>query len=294
MVDIVEEINKKESYSYWSKVFRKLSKHKLSIFSFYGLIAIILIVIFVPMFLRVDPNKVNLSQALLPPSPQHILGTDESGRDEFARLLYGGRISLLVGFTVTFLSGLIGILIGVWAGYKKGIWDNILMRFNEIMIAIPEIPLLILAAKIQIVPNSILKLIIIMTVFGWVGIARLVRGKTLSLSEEAYVEAAKAIGASDFHIVLKHLIPNTMSVSIVWATLRIGSVIIAESTLSFFGLGVQPPTPSWGNMLLNSQTYIWASPLLVLWPGLSILVVTLLFNFLGDGLRDAMDPKLFI
>jgi peptide/nickel transport system permease protein len=133
-----------------------------------------------------------------------------------------------------------------------------------------------------------------MSIFGWVGIARLIRGQALSLREEEYVEAAKAIGVPDWQIVIRHLMPNTMAVSIVWATLRVGRVIIAEATLSFFGLGVQPPTPSWGNMLLGAQTYIWTSQWLVWWPGLSILLATLLFNFLGDGLRDAMDPRLFM
>ena len=168
------------------------------------------------------------------------------------------------------------------------------MRVDEMMMTIPELPLLIVAAKMRFIPNSVVKLIVIMSAFGWVGIARLIRGETLSIREEEYVEATKAIGMADRTVVWKHLLPNTMAVSIVWSTLRIGRVIIAEATLSFFGLGVQPPTPSWGNMLLGAQTYIWTSQWLVWWPGLSILLVTLLFNFLGDGLRDAMDPKMFM
>ncbi len=290
----VFELNKEESFSYWGKVFKRLKRHRLAMISLYILIAIILIVIFVPMFVHIDPDKVDLAQALQPPSLHHLMGTDDNGRDEFIRLLYGGRISLLVGFAVTFFSGLLGIFVGLWAGYKRGFLDNLLMRINEIMMCIPELPLLIVAAKMRFIPNSVVKLIVIMSAFGWVGIARLIRGETLSVREEEYVEASKAIGVPDRTIVWKHLLPNTMAVSIVWATLRIGRVIIAEATLSFFGLGVQPPTPSWGNMLLGAQTYIWTSQWLVWWPGLSILLVTLLFNFLGDGLRDAMDPKLFL
>ncbi len=288
------KLNEEGSFSYWQKVFTRLKRHRLAMISLYILIAIIVIVVFVPMFVHIDPNKVDLAQALQPPSPHHIMGTDDNGRDEFIRLLYGGRISLLVGFAVTFFSGLLGIFVGLWAGYKRGFLDNLLMRINEIMMTIPELPLLIVAAKMRFIPNSVVKLIVIMSAFGWVGIARLIRGETLSVREEEYVEASKAIGVPDRTIVWKHLLPNTMAVSIVWATLRIGRVIIAEATLSFFGLGVQPPTPSWGNMLLGAQTYIWTSQWLVWWPGLSILLVTLLFNFLGDGLRDAMDPKLFL
>ncbi len=287
-------LENQESFSYWGKVFRRLRRHKLAMVSLVVLIAIILIVVFVPMFMHIDPDKVDLSQALQPPSIHHIMGTDDNGRDEFARLLYGGRISLLVGFAVTFFSGLLGILMGIWAGYKRGFWDNFLMRVDEMMMTIPELPLLIVAAKMRFIPNSVVKLIVIMSAFGWVGIARLIRGETLSIREEEYVEATKAIGMPDRTVVWKHLLPNTMAVSIVWSTLRIGRVIIAEATLSFFGLGVQPPTPSWGNMLLGAQTYIWTSQWLVWWPGLSILLVTLLFNFLGDGLRDAMDPKMFM
>ncbi len=287
-------LENQESFSYWGKVFRRLRRHKLAMVSLFILIAIILIVVFVPMFMHIDPDKVDLSQALQPPSIHHLMGTDDNGRDEFARLLYGGRISLLVGFAVTFFSGLLGILMGIWAGYKRGFWDSFLMRVDEMMMTIPELPLLIVAAKMRFIPNSVVKLIVIMSAFGWVGIARLIRGETLSIREEEYVEATKAIGMADRTVVWKHLLPNTMAVSIVWSTLRIGRVIIAEATLSFFGLGVQPPTPSWGNMLLGAQTYIWTSQWLVWWPGLSILLVTLLFNFLGDGLRDAMDPKMFM
>ena len=283
-----------KGFSYWGKVFNRLKKHKLAMFSLVMLVLIILIVVIVPFFIHIDPDKVNLAEALQPPSWKHLVGTDDNGRDEFIRLLYGGRISLLVGFAVTFISGAFGIIIGLVAGYKRGLVDNILMRINEIMMAIPELPLLIVASKMRFIPNSVVKLIVIMSIFGWVGIARLIRGQALSLREEEYVEAAKAIGVPEWQIIIRHLMPNTMAVSIVWATLRVGRVIIAEATLSFFGLGVQPPTPSWGNMLLGAQTYIWTSQWLVWWPGLSILLVTLFFNFLGDGLRDAMDPRLFI
>lgn len=292
-VELEDYLEKKESASYWKKVFERLKKNKLSVVSLFILLAIFLIVIFGPVFYKVDPNYINLSEVLQPPSLKHPLGTDESGRDELARLIYGGRISLLISFAVTFISGVIGAFIGILAAYKKGFVDLLLMRINEIMMTIPEFPILVVAAKIRIVPSSILKLVIILVIFGWVGIARIVRGEALSVSEEQYVEAAKAIGVSDVGIIFKHILPNTFHVLIVWATLRLGGVIISEASLSFFGLGVQPPTASWGNMLMNAQTYIWTAQWLVFFPGLMIFITVLLFNFIGDGLRNAMDPKFF-
>jgi peptide/nickel transport system permease protein len=159
---------------------------------------------------------------------------------------------------------------------------------------IPEFPLLIVAARMNFLANGPLKLIIILTVFGWVGVARLIRGNVISLREEEYVEAAKAIGASGWRVITRHLLPNTTATIIVWATLRVGLVIVTEATLSYFGLGIQPPLASWGNMLQGSQTYIWSAQWLVWWPGLCILLTTLFLNFIGDGLRDAMDPKLVL
>ncbi|BAL80425.1 ABC transporter permease [Caldisericum exile] len=292
-IEVRKEVVKKETSTYWNKVFERLKKDKLAMISLFFLILIFVFVIFGPIFYRVDPNYINLNEVLQPPSRLHLLGTDENGRDELARLMYGGRISLLISFAVTLTSGLIGAFIGIFAAYKKGFVDLTLMRINEIMMTIPEFPILVVAAKIRIVPSSILKLIIILVIFGWVGIARIVRGEALSVSEEQYVEAAKAIGVSDTGIIFKHILPNTFHVLIVWSTLRLGGVILSEAALSFFGLGVQPPAASWGNMLMNAQTYIWTAQWLVVFPGLMIFLVVLLFNFIGDGLRNAMDPKFF-
>jgi peptide/nickel transport system permease protein len=289
---VVEKVSER-STTYWSEVRRRLLKNKLATVSLIILILMYAIVIVGPFLYRVDPNYINLQEVLQPPSKIHPLGTDENGRDELARLLYGGRVSLLISLSVTLLSGFIGVFIGILAAYKKGWVDIGLMRLNEIMMAIPEFPILVVAAKIKIVPSSIMKLIIILVVFGWLGIARLTRGEALSVSEEQFVEAAKAIGASNMRIIIRHILPNTFHIFIVWATLRLGGVILSEAALSFFGLGVQPPTASWGNMLMNAQTYIWTAQWLVLWPGLMIFVTVLLFNFLGDGLRNAMDPKFF-
>lgn len=279
---------------YWALVIRRLRKRRLAVVSMVLLLLMILCAFIGPKLIKWDPNDVELSQALQPPSRQHLLGKDNLGRDELARLLYGGRISLMVGFVVTFLSGILGVLVGLWAGYAGGIVDSILMRTNEIMMTIPEFPLLIIASKMKFLANGPLKLTIILTVFGWVGVARLIRGNVISLREEEYVEAAKAIGASSWRVITRHLLPNTTATIIVWATLRVGAVIVAEATLSYFGLGIQPPLASWGNMLQGSQTYIWSAQWLVWWPGLCILLITLFLNFIGDGLRDAMDPKLVL
>lgn len=290
----IEKIQeRKESTTYLRRVIERFKKDRLAVVSFFLLLAIFLFVSVGPLIYRVDPNYINLNEVLKPPSASHPLGTDESGRDELARLMYGGRISLLISFAVTLISGLIGAFIGILAAYKKGVIDLVLMRINEIMMTIPEFPILVVAAKIRIVPSSILKLVIILVLFGWVGIARIIRGEALSVSEEQFVEAAKAIGVSDVGILFKHIFPNTFHVLIVWTTLRLGGVILSEASLSFFGLGVQPPTASWGNMLMNAQTYIWTAQWLVFWPGLMIFITVLLFNFIGDGLRNAMDPKFF-
>ncbi|MFU2157956.1 MULTISPECIES: ABC transporter permease [Caldisericum] len=292
-IEIQEIEKKKEASTYFKKVIERLKKDKLAMVSLFFLILIFLFVIVGPIVYRVDPNQIKLNEVLQPPSRLHPLGTDENGRDELARLMYGGRISLLISFAVTFITGLIGAFIGIFAAYKKGFVDLTLMRINEIMMTIPEFPILVVAAKIRIVPSSILKLIIILVIFGWVGIARIVRGEALSVVEEQYVEAAKAIGASDMRIIFKHILPNTFHILIVWSTLRLGGVILSEASLSFFGLGVQPPTASWGNMLINAQTYIWNAQWLVFIPGFMIFITVLLFNFVGDGLRNAMDPKFF-
>lgn len=283
-----------EGTGYWSLVIHRLRKRRLAVVSIVLLLLMILCVLIGPKLIKWDPNDVELSQMLQPPSRQHLLGTDDQGRDELARLFYGGRTSLTTGFVVTFMSGVLGVLVGLWAGYAGGIIDSILMRINEIMMTIPEFPLLIVAARMNFLANGPLKLIIILTVFGWVGVARLIRGNVISLREEEYVEAAKAIGASGWRVITRHLLPNTTATIIVWATLRVGLVIVTEATLSYFGLGIQPPLASWGNMLQGSQTYIWSAQWLVWWPGLCILLTTLFLNFIGDGLRDAMDPKLVL
>jgi peptide/nickel transport system permease protein len=228
---------------------------------------------------------------LAPPGPGHILGLDEMGRDVWSRLVYGGRVSLYVGISTSLIGTLIGILLGLISGFWGGIVDLLIMRFTDIMLSIPTLPLLIILSSI--LKGSINSIVFVIVIFSWMGVARLVRGSVLTLLSEDFVTAARSIGASPLHIMIKHLLPNVLSPAIVATTLSVGSNIIYESTLSFLGLGVQDPIPSWGNMLSNSQNYILSASWLVWWPGIAILLVTLCFNFLGDGLRDALDPRLY-
>ena len=219
------------------------------------------------------------------------------------RLLYGGRISLLVGLVAAIFSALIGAVIGILAGYFGGRLDDLLMRFTDGVIALPILPLLIVLAAIDLtklglpasVANdsdiSLYRIIVITALFGWTGVARLVRGATLSLKEREFVRAAIAMGASPWRVMRVHILPNAISPIIVATTLSVGGIILFESILSFLGLGIQPPIPSWGNMLTGAQEQMTNAPLLMIWPGLMIFITVIAFNFLGDGLQDALDPR---
>lgn len=233
----------------------------------------------------------------------HIFGTDELGRDVFMRLIYGTRVSMGVGILVALSSALIGLLIGALAGYYGGIIDSILMRVTDALLSLPTTPVLIVVAAIDLqkVPlfkallstgsETILKLVFILCIFSWMPVSRLVRGSILTLREREFILAAKTVGASDFTIITRHMFPNVIAPLLVSVTLGVGDSILYEAALSFLGLGIQPPTPSWGNMLFNAQELIYQAPFLAILPGLLILFVTISFNYVGDGLQDAIDPK---
>lgn len=233
----------------------------------------------------------------------HLFGTDEVGRDILIRLIYGARVSLGVGLLVALTSALLGLIVGGLAGYYGGYVDMILMRFTDSMISLPTIPTLIVFSAIDLkkLPllsklvsenyESVLKMFIIMCLFSWMTIARLIRGSILSMREREFILAAKALGAGDFTILIRHLLPNIMAPALVSLTLGIGSSIIYESALSFLGMGISPPIPSWGSMLNNAQEVIYKNPWLTILPGLMIFLTTVSFNFIGDGLQDAIDPK---
>ena len=287
-------------------LWRRFLQHRLAVVSLAVLIALALLSLTAPLFEQIlgfDVTAVDLLARLAPPSLSHPLGTDELGRDLFLRLLYGGRVSLLVGILAALVAAVIGTAIGLLAGYFGGKLDALLMRLTDGVIALPLLPLLIVLAAVDLSkvglppaivndPNvSLYRIVLIIALVGWTTVARLVRGATLSLRERDFVLAAIAQGASAFRIMTVHILPNAVSPIVVATTLSVGNVILLESVLSFLGLGIQPPAASWGNMLTNAQETIWSAPMLAFYPGLLIFVTVIAFNFLGDGLQDALDPR---
>ncbi len=250
--------------------------------------------------LGLDAQATNLFARSQPAGPDHFLGTDEAGRDILARLILGSRASLAVGLTTAVTAAAIGTVIGLFAGYFGGWLDRVLMRCTDGVISLPLLPLLIVLSVIDfdklgigwIDGGSGLTLIVfIISLVAWPTVARLVRAETLSLKSREFVTAARAQGAPPLYVIRRHILPNCLSPIIVATTLSVGKIILLESVLSYLGLGIQPPTPSWGNMLTNAQDYLFSAPELALWPGLAILTAVVAFNFLGDGLQDAFDPR---
>jgi peptide/nickel transport system permease protein len=242
-----------------------------------------------PSLTRYDPSAQTLAQRLEPPSRSHPFGLDELGRDILARLLWGARISLFVGVAVVSVSSVVGMALGSIAGYFGGAVDDLISRAIDILMAFPGILLAI--ALVAVLGPSLTNVILALCVIGWVGYARLVRGQALRARELEYVQAARALGAGSARIVLKHVLPTAFPSVIVQATLGMAGAIIAEASLSFLGLGVQPPTPSWGTMLDAGRSHLFDAPHLTIFPGVAIATLVLGFNFLGDGLRDRIDPK---
>jgi peptide/nickel transport system permease protein len=296
-----------EEESYWAVVWRRFRKHRLAVAGMIAIILIALACILAPWIAPYDPvsdlNKdasgVYLKNA--PPSWDHLMGTDAIGRDVFSRLLYAGRISLFVALTVVFFREVIGVLVGAISGYYGGWADDAIQRTVEFLLTLPLLPLLLAfsailrGVEIPFLPpewSSAVIIILILIIFGWMGATRLVRAQVLSLRNQEFTEAAKALGMTNMEIILRHMIPNSLAPIIVSATLGLGGVIILESALSFLGFGIQPPIPTWGNMLNEYQKDMWTQPAKVFYPGLTIFVCSLAFNYIGDGLRDAMDPRL--
>ena len=277
--------------SYWQVAWRRFRKHRLAIVGAAIGLGLTLMAVLAPVIAPYAFDTISLSSRWLQPSSGHLFGTDELGRDVLTRIMYAGRISLSVGYIVAINVSVIGMIVGSVSGFYGGKVDVVLMRLVDVLLSVPTLPLyLILAALIPGGGTS--RIILIFTAFGWTGVARLVRGQVLSLRTLDFVEAARAMGASETRLILRHLLPNALAPVIVAATLAVGGAILGESALSFLGLGIAPPTPSWGNMLQRAQEYIWNAPHLAIFPGFFIFVTVLSFNFLGDGLRDALDPRL--
>jgi peptide/nickel transport system permease protein len=271
--------------------FRKLRKSKLAMFGLSMLTLLTLVALFAPLVATHERDKTSLRETYAPPSREHILGTDELGRDVFTRLVYGARVSLSVGLFSTAIASLIGVTVGSVSGYFGGIADSILMRVVDIFMCFPFFVIAIVIAAIM--GPSIWNVIVITGILTWPTVARIVRAEVLSLREREFVEAARAIGLSPTQIIVRHIIPNTTGVTIVFATLGVAHGILSEAGLSFLGLGVKQPMPSWGNMLAAAQSVRSLTLHWWLWvpSGLLVVVTILSINFLGDGLRDALDPQ---
>lgn len=269
------------------------------LFSRYGMLVIGLVLvggmslaaILAPWLAPHDPSVLNVDAILLPPlSPDHLLGTDALGRDVLSRLLWGGRISLWVGFVAVGLSVSIGLVLGLIAGYKGGLTDEIVMRGVDVMLCFPSFFLIL--AVIAFLEPSLFNIMVVIGLTSWMGVARLVRAETLTLKRRDYVQAARVSGAGPLRILFIHILPNALAPVLVSATLGVAGAILVESSLSFLGLGVQPPTPSWGNMLLEGKEVLEIAPWLSILPGLTILFTVLGYNLLGESLRDLFDPRL--
>ncbi len=285
---------------------RRFLKHRFAVLSGIMLGLLALLSLSAPLFevmWGIDGETTDLLKRSASPSWEHPLGTDELGRDLLIRLLHGGQVSLYVGLVAAMAAAAIGTIIGLFAGYYGGWLDSFLMRFTDGVISLPLLPLLIVLAALDLtklgLPESFVqsefaslyRIIAITALVGWTTVARLVRGATLSVREREFVLAAQSLGASGPRIMLVHILPNVVSPIIVATTLSVGQIILLESVLSFLGLGIQPPLPSWGNMLDGAQDFIWNNPALAIWPGMLIFVSVICFNFLGDGLQDALDPR---
>jgi len=287
-------------------VWHRLLRHRLAQASLVFIVVLLVLSLAAPLIadLRgVDPATTDLFRRFEPPSAQNWLGTDELGRDLFQRLLDGGRVSLLVGFAGAMLSAVLGAIIGVVSGYLGGRFDGVMMRVTDGVIALPLLPLLIVLAAIdpkkigipaeiaQSETFSLYRIVVIVALTGWTTVARLVRAETLSLKQRDFTRAARAMGARPVRIMFRHILPNAAGSLVVATTMSIGTLILLESTLSFLGLGTQPPAASWGNMLTGAQELLQQAPVLALLPGLLIFLTVIAFNFLGDGLQDALDPR---
>ncbi|MCX6057291.1 MAG: ABC transporter permease [Chloroflexi bacterium] len=305
-------------------VMMRFIKHRLAMASLILMIVIFSITILAPYITSFKVDELNVNDYFLPfgavdqPTGRvHYFGTDNIGRDYFSRVVYAGRISLTVALLSTFISEIVGILVGAISGFYGGWVDSILMRFVEFMITIPTLPLLLIISSMLLrnenlipIPEGVLRvvgnvmllspkdarnavlIVIVLAGFGWLSAAQLMRGTILSLREQTFVEASRSLGATDIWIIFKHMIPNAMAPIIVDASLNLAGFVVAEAALAFLGFGIQDPIPTWGNMLSATQTYMFDKPWLPLVPGTPIFICSLAFNYIGDGLRDALDPRL--
>lgn len=279
------------NYSLRNLFWQRFRKNKLAVTGGIIVLILFLIAVLAPIISPFDPNGIDRKHILEPPSINHPLGTDDLGRDLLSRMIYGSQISLAVGFVAVGIATVIGMILGALSGYYGGWTERIIMRFIDIMLAIPTFFLIL--AVIAFIGQSIWNIMIVIGLTSWMGVARLVRAEFLSLTEREYVLAAKALGASDIRIIFRHIMLNSMAPVLVSAVLGIAGAVLVESALSFLGIGVQPPTPSWGNILTLGKDNIQMAWWLSVFPGLAILITVLGYNLLGEGIRDSIDPRLW-
>lgn len=317
--------NSKKEDSQFMVVAKRFLRHRLAVFSLILIILIFIASLFAPVIATFPRDMVDVSSSARPAPPGtvtsdgrvHLLGVDHLGRDLFTRVLYAGRISLSIAIAVVLISETMGVLIGAVAGYYGGWIDAFVSRLIEFMLSIPLLPILLIVSALLVNTDTALPLprfmvnaisaillssdreaqmvvilVLILVAFGWLGAARLMRGMALSLRNQDFVESLRALGANDARIIIRHIIPNGIAPILVNASLALGGVIITEAALSFLGLGIKDPTPTWGNMMAQSRSYMFQHPWLPLIPGIPLVLVSLSFNFIGDGLRDALDPRL--
>jgi len=276
----------------WKIFWRRFRKNRLAIFGALIILSLALVAVIAPLIAPFNPNHQDILHRLEPPSRKHPLGTDDLGRDLLSRIIYGTRVSLLVGFVAVGIAIIIGSLLGLLSGYFGGWLDALIMRFVDIMLCFPTFFLILMV--IAFLEPNIWNVMAVIGLTGWPGLTRLVRGECLSVREREFVQAAKVLGLSNIRVMFVHLLPNVIAPILVTATLGIGGAILTESALSFLGLGVQPPTPSWGNILTAGKDYITMAWWLSLYPGLAILITVLAYNLLGEGLRDVLDPRIML
>jgi peptide/nickel transport system permease protein len=264
--------------------------HRLGLTGAMVVLLLFIVSLAAPVISPYDPSYIDIKSILEPPSYEHPLGTDQLGRDVLSRIIWGGRISLMVGFVAVGIATVVGVFLGAMAGYYAGYVDTIIMRFVDIMLCFPTFFLIL--AVVALLEPSIWNIMVVIGATGWMGMARLIRAEILSVKERDYVLAARALGASHARIIWRHIIPNAMAPVLVAATLGVAAAILTESALSFLGIGVQPPTPSWGNILTAGKDSIEVAWWLSFYPGMAILITVLGYNLLGEGIRDAIDPRL--
>lgn len=279
-----------EAQTFFTLMRRMARDNKLAVFSAFVIVLLVFGAIFAPFLTRYDFSDMDLMHRLSPPSGEHLLGTDEAGRDILTRLLYGSRVSLMTGVVPTILSMLLGAVMGVVSGYYGGWIDAVIMRVVDITLAFPS--MLLAMVIMYMLGDGLFNIFLTLALVNWAGVARIIRAQALQLKKTEYVEAARVIGVKRRSIIFRHLLPNCMPTLIVLFTLNVPSAILTESSLSFLGLGIQPPSASWGLMVNSGRQYLYNAPWLSLVPSAAILLAVMSFNFLGDGLRDVLDPHL--